>query len=504
MRPVTPLAVLLPLLLLAACRDEAPLTAPAEVDDLAAFHTPGHKVVNNLADPGDGTCNAVECTLREAINDPTSRRITFAPGVRGAITLASGAAGGRLTIDHALTIVGPKAGITVQRRSTDPEFRVLRITAEVDVALTNLIIRGAKPVGPVGAILNDGRLTLTNCRIEENATAGINSVGPLTLAGTTVANNSGAGITTKEDLVTMTNSAVTGNSGGALSGGGTLTIDNSTFSDNGSGIGVSSGILTMRNTVIRDNGGGLGLTWTTATLDHVGIVGNGSGIGMWNSELTMDHGTVASNAGLGIRNGIGSVRIANSAIVNNSGDGLRNESHGRAGIFAQIINSTISGNSGEGIFTEDDVEAGATVNIESSTIVLNGSYGIHQSGSNGASVGMSNTIVAKNGGPGAPDILNSGNYAFIGAAFSLIGNGTGSGLTNGDGNLVGNVSPNTSSIDPRINPLAENGGPTPTHALRAGSPARNAGGTEFCPATDQRGVTRPQGPACDMGSYERE
>jgi hypothetical protein len=124
---------------------------------------------------------------------------------------------------------------------------------------------------------------------------------------------------------------------------------------------------------------------------------------------------------------------------------------------------------------------------------------------------MSNTIVAQNGGPGAPDILNSGSFAFIGAAFSLIGNGTGSGLTNDDGNLVGNVSPSTSSIDPKINPLTDNGGPalpfgnpTPTHALRAGSPARNSGGAEFCPATDQRGVSRPQGPACDMGSYERD
>jgi hypothetical protein len=52
--------------------------------------------------------------------------------------------------------------------------------------------------------------------------------------------------------------------------------------------------------------------------------------------------------------------------------------------------------------------------------------------------------------------------------------------------------------------LTDNGGPTQTHALRAASPARDAGGADFCPDIDQRGVTRPQGPACDMGSYERE
>jgi hypothetical protein len=58
--------------------------------------------------------------------------------------------------------------------------------------------------------------------------------------------------------------------------------------------------------------------------------------------------------------------------------------------------------------------------------------------------------------------------------------------------------------DPRLGPLADNGGPTQTMALPAGSaaidavPATGAG----CPATDQRGVTRPQGPACDIGAYE--
>ena len=52
-------------------------------------------------------------------------------------------------------------------------------------------------------------------------------------------------------------------------------------------------------------------------------------------------------------------------------------------------------------------------------------------------------------------------------------------------------------------PLAENGGPTLTHALLAGSPAINAGDDSACPATDQRGVARPQGPHCDIGSVEQ-
>jgi hypothetical protein len=55
-------------------------------------------------------------------------------------------------------------------------------------------------------------------------------------------------------------------------------------------------------------------------------------------------------------------------------------------------------------------------------------------------------------------------------------------------------------VAPLLGPLANNGGPTDTHALLAGSPAIDAGG--ICAPTDQRGVTRPQGPACDIGAFE--
>ena len=41
-----------------------------------------------------------------------------------------------------------------------------------------------------------------------------------------------------------------------------------------------------------------------------------------------------------------------------------------------------------------------------------------------------------------------------------------------------------------------------THALQADSPAIDAGNNANCPATDQRGVARPQGPTCDIGAYE--
>jgi hypothetical protein len=55
-------------------------------------------------------------------------------------------------------------------------------------------------------------------------------------------------------------------------------------------------------------------------------------------------------------------------------------------------------------------------------------------------------------------------------------------------------------INPKLGPLAENGGPTQTMALLSGSPAIDAGTASVAPATDQRGVSRESPP--DIGAYE--
>ncbi|MFN8525610.1 MAG: right-handed parallel beta-helix repeat-containing protein [Chloroflexota bacterium] len=58
--------------------------------------------------------------------------------------------------------------------------------------------------------------------------------------------------------------------------------------------------------------------------------------------------------------------------------------------------------------------------------------------------------------------------------------------------------------DPKLAPLADNGGGTLTRALLPGSAAINAGENDLCAVTDQRGVARPRTPAdrCDIGAYE--
>lgn len=56
--------------------------------------------------------------------------------------------------------------------------------------------------------------------------------------------------------------------------------------------------------------------------------------------------------------------------------------------------------------------------------------------------------------------------------------------------------------DPQLSTLADNGGPAPTMALSASSPAFNYANAATCPATDQRGIGRPQGGGCDAGAFE--
>lgn len=498
--------IVLPALALAACGVGEPPTAP-DAPAVQAEASAVELVVNSLADPGDGTCNAAECTLREAIAAPGTTRIRFAGGLAGAIALARpGVGGGVLAIERSLRIVGPAGGIVIRRRGSDPAFRIFRIASGARVTLENLTIRGAKPTGPWGAILNFGTLALTNCKVVDNATGGINSQGAVTLTNVTVADNAGGGLSGKEPPLTVTNSTVSRNLGTGISGKGTITVTNSAVNRNtGAGISTDGSLLMNGGTVAHNQGGGISLTRATATLDGVTIVDNAAtGIGMWNSELTLRTSQVSRNAGNGVQNRVGKAIVESSTIADNTGMGIWNDSFGRAGAEVTVTNTTVSGNSGDGISTSDDVEAFASATVVNSTVAFNGGHGVAQHASNGAVLILTNTIVARNGASTAPDVYNSDDfYGLIGGANNLIGDGTGSGFTNVEGNQVGNVTPYTAPIDPLLGPLGNNGGLTPTHALLDGSPAIDAGTSEGCPATDQRGVTRPQGSACDIGSFER-
>jgi CSLREA domain-containing protein len=74
------------------------------------------------------------------------------------------------------------------------------------------------------------------------------------------------------------------------------------------------------------------------------------------------------------------------------------------------------------------------------------------------------------------------------------------GCSHGPTDLAGTLA---SPLDPKLTPLGDHGGPTPTHALLAGSPAIDLGPAAGCLPADQRGRMRPAGSGCDSGAVER-
>jgi hypothetical protein len=125
----------------------------------------------------------------------------------------------------------------------------------------------------------------------------------------------------------------------------------------------------------------------------------------------------------------------------------------------------------------------------------------------GQGVEIGSTILAANAATHGPDCQADPAATSLGR--NLIGDATGCGAVfdhGVKGDKVGNdqVGPSISKIAPKLSPHADNGGPTPTRALKSGSPAIDAAGGKPCSTiTDQRGVKRPKGPRCDIGAFEK-
>jgi CSLREA domain-containing protein len=243
-----------------------------------------------------------------------------------------------------------------------------------------------------------------------------------------------------------------------------VTIENVTVQNGGGfygmifGAGIANyGALTLRSVTVKNN---------LANGGAQGIVAGG-GVANHKSVSIFDS-TISANTALGGANG---------------GGGLYNSYEGAM----SLLNTTVSGNTttaaGGGIFSM------GSLSITSSTISGNSS-----NDSAGLWVlretDIFSTIIAGNS-PG-PNCKTLDGYTI-----TSLGRNLDSGSTcafSSPGDLI--------NSDPRLGPLQNNGGQTYTHALQPGSPALNAAGTAGCPPKDQRGLSRPQGPACDIGAFE--
>ena len=168
-------------------------------------------------------------------------------------------------------------------------------------------------------------------------------------------------------------------------------------------------------------------------------------------------------------NDFGKVEVESSTVGGNSGPGILVEKEATA----TIRNSTISDGLQQGVIVE------GTASLFNSTVAFNSGGGIDNKGT----LNLTNTIVADNLGGDCEGKANTTDHSL---------------------DSDGSCGVEQSKVNPKLGPLAFNGGPTQTHALETGSPAIDAGDKAACPTVDQRGSTRPDvpGTACDVGAYE--
>jgi hypothetical protein len=247
---------------------------------------------------------------------------------------------------------------------------------------------------------------------------------------------------------------------------------------------------------------GVALTLTNLTVSGgaaTGTGGYGGGIHNNGGALTVINSTISGNHadqdGGGIYNTSGPLRVMNSTFFSNTtavtgaGGGIE-----IVDSAADVVNSTFFSNSatyGGGI---DIFQSGVppTLNVVNSTFSGNSAFEGGGIRNNAAAVTLKNTIIANSAG------WNCDNY------------GT---LNDGGGNLqYGGSTPDSCGAtiptgDPNLGPLADNGGPTWTMALLAGSAALDAADNSTClnaPVNnlDQRGSPRRMDAQCDIGAFE--
>jgi uncharacterized repeat protein (TIGR01451 family)/CSLREA domain-containing protein len=277
--------------------------------------------------------------------------------------------------------------------------------------------------------------------------------------------------------LTMTNGRA--NVGGVIRNQGNLTIRDAVISGgivgaDGGGIYNDNGILQIFDSTISGNtaaniAGGISNVGfaiaASATIINSSIVDNRAaftgGIANQGATLSLTNCTIANNEATG-------------ADPTGDGGGLANVASG-FNTTATLVNCTFAGNRQLSAVspTADDV--------------YSGNFGFQ------STVSVKNTILGGSAATATPNLR-----VFAGGIITSEGNNlstdAGAGLLTGPGDLV--------NTDPLLAPLANHGGPTQTFALLPGSPAINAGTATGAPATDARGIARPQLGTVDIGAYE--
>lgn len=365
------------------------------------------------------------------------------------------------------------------------------------------------------------------------------------IAAITAANTNGQAdtITLTADIVLMVTDNVTDGNNGLPSiladGGNSLTIEGNGFTiRRGAGAAsfrimhIDAGANVFLNDLGIENGlanaGGLGTlgagiyTEGSLTIDRgvftgntaVGISGLGAGILSNQANLTITNSNFSGNNAGGTGGAIYNYQNTATLTGNTFAGNTSNSSGGAIGdeySNTTLINNTFSGNTatdyGGAIY-----RLGGT-SLMSNNTITNNSASIRGGGINNSdgNITLHNNIIAGNTAPTGSECRNE--TLFFGAvmtanSYNIFGvSGSAGGCPAGATDIVP-----AGGIATVLLPLANNGGPTSTHALAINSPALDAANLANCPSTDQRGFVRgfeatgtvnnPQVGDCDIGAFE--
>lgn len=481
--------------------------------------------------------------------------LAFYDGCRiqdNAATGTSGSGGGILNNDGGrLEITGTR----IARNSASRAGGGIEDTSDESVVITNSVLSnnstGAAPGNGGGLhVTGSATITIRNTEVHENTAAseggGLwHGTGVMNVSNTTIRNNiangttateGGAGIFVLRGVLNVTDSEISGNraTNGSASGGGLLldslsnaVLTNVTFRDNeaaraGGAIEDNSRGSTIVQVVDCEvtnnfagaspgNGGGIHITGNGNMNVTGGLfkdnVASAEGGGLWNGSGTMNvtQATVRNNlaqgadptqGGGGLFNNGGTLNVSRSTIAYNRsengglGGGINND-NGTMNIDASTVSNNQSTSNAGGI-----VNAG-TMTINSSTIAKNNAAnfggGIGQTPT-AVSVTLSNTIVAQNAASNRGNDLDVATTAvYISGGYNLV--------ENDDANVFPGTSTDLVGVNPQLGGLADNGGPTMTHAVNCGSPAIDAADPAAI-MVDQRG--RPVVGRRDIGAFEQQ
>ncbi|MEM6382687.1 MAG: choice-of-anchor Q domain-containing protein, partial [Pseudomonadota bacterium] len=270
----------------------------------------------------------------------------------------------------------------------------------------------------------------------------------------------------------------------------------------GSGANLTLNSLDLTNGFTNVSGGAINVSAVAAVTINNSIIrdsqalGDGGAIASVDTPLTINSSLILNNVaaddagGISVSSGNGALStITNTTVTGNmAGDGASNIGGGVFNISGDLLiqNSTISGNS-SGI-----------------------SGGVASNGNSSTRTDISSTIIAENtavqsgfGNDIGAQSTSTTTNSFNSLGNNLVGDGTFNGtaffIDGAGGDIVGDQ---TFKAFADLRPLADNGGPTQTLALRQTSQAIDAGNNDASLTTDARGVARDNGSGTDIGAFE--